>query len=198
MYALCLYHAVLLFSFLFHLPPQYDLYHFYYPCVMLFTLVPIFFFFSSSCPLVFQSFQPTHDITMHRQSEKYIEHILWQQFLEVGAYKGRYQRCLLPQLWDVVEQWYAYLLNLIEKYSWTMIYLSVTSCTAGLLVNRHRDNLKYATGSVVLVIWVIPLRSWQDCYLLLAIIDLSKPKDFIFGEIIVRVSFFFFLSETLA
>ena len=73
-----------------------------------------------------------------------------------------------------------------------MIYLSVTSCTAGLLVNRHRDNLKYATGSVVLVIWVIPLRSWQDCYLLLAIIDLSKPKDFIFGEIIVRVSFFFF------
>ena len=26
-------------------PPQYDLYHFYYPCIMLFTLVPFFFFF---------------------------------------------------------------------------------------------------------------------------------------------------------
>ena len=77
-------------------PPQYDLYHFYYPCIMLFTLVPIFFFFLSSCPLVFQSFQPTRDIMMHRQSEKYIEHILWQQFLVAGAYKGRYQRFLLP------------------------------------------------------------------------------------------------------
>lgn len=38
--------------------------------------------------------------------------------------------------------------------------------------------------------WVIPLRRWQDCYLQLAIIDVSKPKDFNFGEIIVQVFLF--------
>lgn len=37
---------------------------------------------------------------------------------------------------------------------------------------------------------MIPLRSWQDCYLPLAIIDLSEPKDFVFGDIIVQISYF--------
>lgn len=35
-----------------------------------------------------------------------------------------------------------------------------------------------------------PAKRQQDCYLLSAIIDLSEPKDLIFGEIIVQVSFF--------
>lgn len=35
-----------------------------------------------------------------------------------------------------------------------------------------------------------PARRPQDCYLLSAIIDLTEPKDLIFGEIIVQVSFF--------
>lgn len=35
-----------------------------------------------------------------------------------------------------------------------------------------------------------PARRQQNCYVLSAIIDLFEPKDFIFGEIIVQVSFF--------
>lgn len=62
------------------------------------------------------------------------------------------------------------------------MYLSVTSCTAGLLVNRHRDDpstchLRESTEELAGL-------------LLLAIIDLKvkkNPKNFIFGEIIVQV-----------
>lgn len=42
----------------------------------------------------------------------------------------------------IVQQWYAYLLNLNENTPGQFIYLSVTSCTAGLHVNRHRDYLR--------------------------------------------------------
>lgn len=44
-------------------------------------------------------------------------------------------------IFEIVEQRYAYLLNLNENIPGQFIYLSVISCTAGLHVNRHRDYL---------------------------------------------------------
>lgn len=126
----------------------YELNSFCLYCIVLFTLVPIF---SSSCP---QQYHPTHGTMMHRQSENGIEHILWQHFPVAGAYKGRYWSVLPPRSSKKAEQLYVCLLTTPGQF----VFVCYTSCTAGLLVNRQRDESL-----------VNPVRSWQDCYLLLAI-----------------------------
>lgn len=87
-----------------------------------------------------------------------------------GLVKAGIRVFLFPD-YEIVQQRYAYLLNLNENTPGRFICL--TSCTAGSHVNRHRDYLSTPTGSVLLIMWVISLRSRQDCYLQLAIIDLS-------------------------
>ena len=69
MYALCLYHAVCYLAFCsIRLPPIWFV-PFLLPRIMLFTLVPFFFYHPAP---VFQPSHPNRDMMMHRQSEKYI------------------------------------------------------------------------------------------------------------------------------
>lgn len=129
MYALCLYHAVC------YLPPPFPdmiLYHFCYPSPLLFTLVPISLSFFPSLPV----FHPDHDIMMQGQSEEMKSTYPMKTIVDLqGLIKAGIRVLFFPSQ-EIVEQRCIYLLDLNDN-----IDLSVTCCTAGLHVNRHRDDL---------------------------------------------------------
>lgn len=109
--------------------------------ILLFTLVPVFFlyFFFLHPASVFQSSHPNYHAMTHRQSETHIKHILWQQFLAAGALiGGQGRKSFLSSLSCKI---YKTMVCLPAELKLRIVrdnmYLSVTSCTAGPLVNRH-------------------------------------------------------------
>lgn len=111
MYALCLYHAVCYLALLFScFTPD-----------MIYTISTILHYafhlsayFLSSCPSL-PVLHPDHDIMMHRQSVKIYRTYPrttvpgWQGLIKAGI------RVFFSPSYKIVEQWYAYLLNLNEN-----------------------------------------------------------------------------------
>lgn len=103
-------------------------YHLCHPSPLLFTLVPISLPSFPSLPV----FHPDHDTMMQGQSE---EMKSTYPMITIADLQAGIRVLFLPS-YEIAEQRFMYLLDLNDYIDWP-----VTCCTAGLHVNRHRDDL---------------------------------------------------------